>query len=324
MDLHTLWMDAAGAVNVLQRRDKNLVAAVQPRPRKENVWKDDGQALVARVCPGADLRTGIRSAVDLLGGIDRLIQPGAAVTIVPNFNSDDPFPATTDLAFIREAIHLFRDAGASRIIIGTSSGLSWLPTYKTILKMGLTGLAREMGVELVILDEDEFYEVLIGGKYLHSISIPRTIHESDKLVYLPCMKTHRLAGFTMSLKITMTFPHPADRGAIHTGNLDKKFPEISLAVQPDLILMDGRKAFITGGPDRGRMVEPGVIMASGDMIAIDVEGLRILQTYSADNEIGRNPWELEPIAVAASYGLGARNAGDYRVVGWQDLLCPIT
>ncbi|MCL5110157.1 MAG: hypothetical protein M1401_15110, partial [Chloroflexi bacterium] len=38
------------------------------------------------------------------------------------------------------------------------------------------------------------------------------------------------------------------REFLHAGNLEEKVAELSLAWQPDLIVLDGRKAFVTNGP----------------------------------------------------------------------------
>jgi uncharacterized protein (DUF362 family) len=94
-------------------------------------------------------------------------------------------------------------------------------------------------------------------------------------------------------------------------NLERKVAEISLVWQPDLIIMDGRKAFVTGGPAKGELVEPGVIMASGDMVAIDVEALKILGSYNAKNKLLSDPYDSPQIATALKHGLGCR---EYEVV----------
>jgi len=58
-------------------------------------------------------------------------------------------------------------------------------------------------------------------------------------------------------------------------------------------------------------VVPGVIMASGDMVAIDVEALKILGSYEANNRLLPNPCDSLQIATALRHGLGAK---EYEVV----------
>lgn len=75
--------------------------------------------------------------------------------------------------------------------------------------------------------------------------------------------------------------------------------------QPDLIVMDGRKAFVTGGPQRGRVKEPNVVLASGDLVAIDIEAVKILLNYKAHNLLLNDPWQLPQIITAQKHKLGA-------------------
>jgi uncharacterized protein (DUF362 family) len=117
----------------------------------------------------------------------------------------------------------------------------------------------------------------------------------------------------MSLKLGMGLIHPGERRAIHMGNLEQKAVEINLAWQPDLIIMDGRKAFVSGGPDKGDLVEPGIIMVSGDMVAIDVEGLKVLLSYRAKNKLTENPWDSPQIVTALRHRLGCKE-GEYKVL----------
>jgi len=40
--------------------------------------------------------------------------------------------------------------------------------------------------------------------------------------------------------------------------------------------MDGIKAFISGGPEKGELIEPNLLLASEDRVAIDAVGVAIL------------------------------------------------
>jgi uncharacterized protein (DUF362 family) len=88
--------------------------------------------------------------------------------------------------------------------------------------------------------------------------------------------------------------HPGDRRDFHIRYREEKLAEINLCWQPDLIVMDGRKSFVTGGPHKGQVVEHGVILASGDLIAIDVEAVKILFSYKARNKLMEDPWQNSP------------------------------
>ena len=84
--------------------------------------------------------------------------------------------------------------------------------------------------------------------------------------------------------------------------------------QPDLIIMDGRISFISGGPAIGLAVHPGVILASGDPVALDVQGVRLLQNYAAVNHLAGDAWDLPQIKTAVRQGLGVQNDGQLLLV----------
>lgn len=87
-----------------------------------------------------------------------------------------------------------------------------------------------------------------------------------------------------------------------------------LVVKPDLIIMDARKVFITGGPAKGTLREPNLVLASGDQVAIDAEGVKILQSYPDNSLEGKDPWRLTQIKHAVELGLGPRNEQEYKIV----------
>jgi uncharacterized protein (DUF362 family) len=299
-----------GVYHFLTDRTPNDIPLVDPRPRPANPWVRNGEVLVAKVMAGGDIRASIDRAIALLGSLEQGIGNGDRVLIKPNFNSQDPFPGSTDLEFLRAAVELFLEAGA-KVALGESAGGMWRPTRTVFRKVGMFELARHLGVELIAFEDkpDDWVKVKVNGDYLSSVAMPRSAYEADKIVYLPCMKTHNLARFSGALKLAMGLIHPGERRALHSRNLEQKVAEINLAVQPDLIIVDGRKAFVSGGPNKGELVEPGIIMASGDLVAIDIEALKILGSYKANNRLPPNPCDSPQIAIALRHGLGSKEYG---------------
>lgn len=270
--------------------------------------------LVSKINSGKDIKESIRKAVGLIGGFSKYVSEGDVVLIKPNYNSDDPYPATSDPDALKALAELIYEAGAKKIIIGESSGILWKPTKHVLEKMGVTWAVKESKSELVNFDESEWIEKKINGKYLKSIKVPKIIDQVDKIIYFPCMKTHKHGRFTMSLKLSIGFIATMERMPMHMINLEKKIAEINLAFKPVLIVMDARKCFVTNGPTSGQLEEPGLILASNDRVAIDVEGVKILQSYNAKNKLNKNVWELPTIKRAVELEIGSRNEQDYIVI----------
>jgi uncharacterized protein (DUF362 family) len=302
----------AGICHFLFDRVPKGLDLMPPRPRKENPFRKDGMTLVSRVKVEQDLKSSVARAVELIGGLARAISAGDRVMVKPNFNSDDPYPAATDLEFLKVVVQLLKEAGAN-VVVGESSGAIWRPTKRVMERLGALRQLTDMGAEVIAFDERawDWVRVRVDGDYIKEVTVPGSVYEADKIVYLPCMKTHQLARFSLSLKLGVGLVHSGERRRMHMGNLERKIAEFSLALQPDLIIMDGRKAFVSGGPNKGQLVEPGVIMASGDQVAIDVEALKILGSYRAKKRLFPNPYDSPQIVTALGHGLGSR---DYKVI----------
>lgn len=271
-------------------------------------------SLVSRVLASDDLRASIETAVKLVGGFHQVIESGDIVTIKPNLNTADPFPASSDPLFIKALGEALLDAGAAKLRIIDSSTLR-TSTRKVAEKIGLTPVAEDLDAELIFLEEHPWVkQEFPRAKHLRSGSIGEPALDLGKLVLAPCLKTHRLARFTASLKLFVGLLKRQDRLKMHLSKLEYKIADLASFFQPALIVMDARKCFVTRGPASGQVETPNLIMASYDIVAIDVVGVRILQSYNANNRLDRPVWELPQIQHAATLGLGATKDEEIRVI----------
>jgi uncharacterized protein (DUF362 family) len=295
------------------------------RHRPANVYTRDGRALVSIAeSTGRELNVAVKAATDAIGGVRRALLPQDRILLKANFNSDDPYPASTDLGFLTAVVEVLRSEGVTNLTLGERSGWPWMPTNNVLKAMGVIDTAKRLDLPVIDFDSGPWMEVRLGelAKSWKAVAYHQSLKSFDKIVYLPCMKHHFLATFTMSLKLSVGLTHPVEMQYMHAdydeGKIDEpmylKMIELSLPVGPDLIIMDGRKSFVTGGPDNGEIVEPNVILASGDRIALDVEGVKILQSYPRDNLIQTPVWKMPVIRRAIELGLGAKSEADYQVI----------
>ncbi|MBS7634408.1 DUF362 domain-containing protein [Candidatus Bathyarchaeota archaeon] len=99
-----------------------------------------------------------------------------------------------------------------------------------------------------------------------------------------------------AIKLSRGFVKPFfDQITFHMRHLHEKLAELGLITKPDSVIMDARKVFITGGPARGELREPSLILASGNQTAIDVEGVKVLQRYSGNTLEGKSVRDLRQI-----------------------------
>jgi uncharacterized protein (DUF362 family) len=101
---------------------------------------------------------------------------------------------------------------------------------------------------------------------------------------------------------------------MHARNLERKVADLASYFSPDLIVMDARTCFITGGPASGQCSSPNLVLASGDMVAIDVEGVRTIQCCNAKNRLNMDVWEVPQIQRAVEIGIGAKSENDIEIV----------
>lgn len=251
-----------------------------------------------------DLKKTILSLLNELGGFDSFVKKGDVVLLKPNFNTSDPFPASTDMGFLSAVAELAYESGAKLVMIGDSSTMT-MNTRKIMEKLGVYSLLEtEPPSRIYAFEEGEWVKKEIpGGKFLKEVSLPDIIERPDKIIFLPCLKTHKYARFTGSLKLSVGFMKPSERVWLHLKGLQEKTAELNKMIKPDLVIMDARKCFITGGPSKGKLEEPGVIMASKSRVSIDIEGIKLIQSYKGNSLKDINPLELPQIKRAIEMGI---------------------
>jgi len=277
-----------------------------------NPYKKDGKVLVSKVPNVQNLKERILDSVDLIGGFNKIVEKGDEILLKPNFNTADAPPGSSDPDFVKAVIELLYEHGAARVVLGESS-MFRLSTRKVLEETGMLEKAEEAGADVVFFDEGKWVKVATGGKYLKKVSLPETAVKAKKVVYVCCMKTHRWAKFTLSLKLAVGFMKPSERMGLHMRNLEERIADLNLVVHPNLIVMDGRKCFISGGPATGELRSPGVVLASGDRIAIDVEALKIIESFEGAS-LKDDPWSYTQIRRAVELGLGVKHEREYKVI----------
>jgi len=262
-----------------------------------------------------NLSRAVDQIVDRLGGFENFIKEGEVVLIKPNYNTADPSPASTSLDFLETVIKSVYKSGAKSVIVGESSTYS-LNTREVLEEAGVVDLCKKLKAKVYVFEEREWTKKeLSGTEYLKKVTVPKIIDKADKIILLPCLKTHRYARFTAGLKLAVGLMKTRERMALHFRHLEEKIAELNMVYDPDLIIMDARKVFVTKGPEKGRVEEPNLVLAGTDRVAVDVEGVKILQSFKAKNKLDLPVWDLPQIKTAVDLNLGAASEDEYQVEG---------
>ncbi|MDD5251313.1 MAG: DUF362 domain-containing protein [Patescibacteria group bacterium] len=253
-----------------------------------------------------DLAASVAEAVGQLGGFGRFIALGDRVLLKVNCNTADAFPASSDAAFVAAVADACQAAGAAEVTIADSSTLV-ADTRRVMEQTGLTYLAETRPwLRVSPFDSGRWVQRdVVGGKYLKCISVPAALDDFEKVIFLPCLKTHKYAQYTGALKLAIGFMKKGERLALHAGHLQEKIGELASVIRPHLVIMDARRCFITGGPFSGEVREPNLILAGTNRIDLDKEGVRIIQQYPGNALAKIAPEDLPQIRRAIEMGVDA-------------------
>jgi uncharacterized protein (DUF362 family) len=249
---------------------------------------------------------------------------GKKVAIKANYNSPDPYPATTHADTLSAIVDALKEK-ETEIILAERSGMGG--TREVLKTLGVDRLATEKGFGVVVLDELESdgWIKQEGAHWKRGYLFAKVFKEADAVIQTCCLKTHRFGGhFTMSLKNSVGMiakRHPTGiynyMLELHAPMLNqrKKIAEINASYTPEVVIMDGISGFSHGGPDKGTLIEPGIILASSDRIAIDAVGVAVLRIYGTTEEVAEGKiFEQAQIARAVEIGLGTSGPEHIEVI----------
>jgi len=207
-----------------------------------------------------------------------------SVLIKINLNSPQPYPASTSSEMLEAVLQSLLSLGVREICIGDCSGLVHLPTRIVINKKGL-GYFKKYGAKIKFFDYGRWVNIAIKGIYFKNIIISEIVYKYDKIINLANLKSHHQAGFSFSTKLLVGFMHPFQRIQLHKDHLQERIAELSMAVQPDISIIDARKIFIDGGPDFGKVAEAKTIIVNDDLFEADLAAYNLLFSVKNQNRI---------------------------------------
>lgn len=241
---------------------------------------------------------------------------GKDVVVKANYNSADPFPASTHPDTLISLIGEIRGHNPHTVALLERSGMG--NTRRVLDQSGVYDNLVPLGVDIVVLDDLSAKEwAHIPGEGMHwnnGFYVPARLLQAGSVVQTCCLKTHRFGGhFTLSLKnsvgvVAKTVPDSNHNymHELHSSPFQRlMIAEINQAFPVDLVILDALEGFVRGGPEDGERVSPGLLLASRDRVAIDAVGVAILRSYGSTPEVMDGPvFNLEQIARAAELGIG--------------------
>lgn len=271
-----------------------------------------------------DRRNGVRRALDLL---DVNGPAGGNVLVKPNYNSADPPPGSTHDDVLRTLMEWLGEHPTDSILLAERSGMG--ETRRVLERRNVFAMGQELGFDVQVLDEmeSEAWELIqpSGSHWQRGFPFPtRLFQEADYVVQTCCLKTHRYGGhFTLSLKnsvglVAKVVPgqgYDYMRELHNCPDQRRMIAEINTAYTPDLVVLDGVEAFVSGGPARGERVQANVMLAGSDRVALDAVGVAILRHFGTTPAVSQGRvFDQDQIRRAADLGLGASGPEEIEIL----------
>jgi len=257
---------------------------------------------MVRVSIVSSLTSTVKEAVDLAEF--KMNDSYDLVAIKPNLCAPVPYytGATTNPKIVEEIIRLFQDRAKEIVIIESSGYVA--AAEESFEKSGMKTTCDYYGVKLVNLSTDAKVPLKRDFRVLKNFACPRTFLKADLIVNVPVMKTHSLT--TVSLGMKNMFGIVGERKNSYHNKLSDTICDVLSIRKPELNIMDATIGMEGEGPLHGRPKRMNLILASTDIVALDITACKVMKI---------NPAQVEHIQKAAYYGLGEANEGKIEVVG---------
>lgn len=215
----------------------------------------------------------LQKTIDLVGGIRRFVKEGDQVLLKPNLLYGKPpeKAVTTHPAIVRGMIQIVREAGG-KPFIGDSPSIGGL--IKTAERAGIKRIAEELDCPLVEFNCPVF-STHRRGSFFKSIELEQKVLEADVVINLPKWKTHAQMLLTLGVKNLFGCIPGARKALWHlkTGGDRKRFAQVLVdlyqIISPSLTVLDGVIGMEGNGPNSGRPIPLGLILASTDALSLD-------------------------------------------------------
>lgn len=249
----------------------------------------------------------VRKALDLIGGIEAIVNPGEKVLLKVNWcvvPEDPKVGVVTNPVVARAVADLIKEAGAEPII--GDSAARGVDTDLVIKATGYGKLADE-GYQIANLDKEKVIKLECpDSELLHTMKTFELATKVDKIIDIPLFKTHDSAEATLGLKNMKGLLHDDQKSKLHREGLYTGIADVNLRFPPDLVVYDGTWAMEGLGPMYGIPFELNLILAARNVVAGDAV---------AGNIMGFEPAELIVTKIAYERGLGEMNLDKIAILG---------
>lgn len=233
----------------------------------------------------------------------QFISAGAEVSLKVNLGWDKLVPGAISAPWVVEGVIQTIREHVGRIYLVESDQVV-VDVENALRKTRLDRLCERYGVEWVNMSRGEFVRLQSEDRLvLKDIYIPEILTRTE-VITLPLMKTHNKSTITGAIKnqwgCLQTLRHN-----FHP-MLSPALVDVNALVRPCFGVMDGTVALEGNGPKSGQPKEMNLVLASGDLVALDTVAAQIM---------GFEPDRIEHLQLCAQHGLGTADPERVLVAG---------
>ncbi len=226
-------------------------------------------------------------------GVKRVASRGDVVLVKPNMGWDrrPEQAADTNPLVVRAVVETAYEAGAKRVMVFDNP---CNPAKRTYYRSGIAREARKAGAEIVFLRENHLVKKRIGGEFLKEWEVYRQALEVDRIIDVPIVKHHSLAGATIAMKNLMGLIG-GRRGYLHR-RIHTAVVDLAAFFKPSLYVVDAYRILKAHGPVGGNLSDVALmkrVLVTGDPVGADAWGAEFLGLRNP-------PW----VKIAGERGLG--------------------
>ena len=258
----------------------------------------------------------LSESIELIGGIKSIINPGDKVLL--KVNACWPAPPESGIANDPRMVaalvrYLKRNTQAKSIVLAERSSIG-SDSFESLKKTGIYEAAIKEGADKIIpLDTELRIKARIPGAKLitEEIHLPQCVIQADKIIYLAKLKTHKISGVTLAMKLTQGILPWSEIFQFHRRDIEQKIIDLLRMVKPDLSIIDGLWAMQGQGPGspykEDLIKDFNTIITGIDPVSVDSVASKIM---------GFDPmFEIATIRGATLEGLGEGRPENIKVLG---------
>ncbi len=254
----------------------------------------------------------VRETINLLGGVENFCRKNDTVLIKPNISASGALFCTSP-SVVWAVAKTFSDYGC-KVLVGEDPAIHF-EEKSAYTEYSIYALAEQAKAKVVSLRHGPHSKVKVpGGGFFSEIELSSLAIEADLVVSLAVMKSANITTVTLGLKNMKGLVRPSWKRKFHCGNLNQGIVDLNKIVKKRLTIIDA-----TFGKDTSaRVCYPvGLLMASGDPVAVDAVCTRIM---------GFDPDKVEHIKFAQEAGLGTLDLQNIDILGerienWTGKFC---